>query len=67
MGRGLVQQGHLYRLRPPTADGLTAVEYVARDGSEVVVIAWLHRPIFEPAVRYASQNVDGSRVSSAEP
>ncbi|MEU7246109.1 alpha-galactosidase [Streptomyces sparsogenes] len=38
--RPVVQQGELYRLRPPGDGGLTAVQYVR--GEETVVLAWLH-------------------------
>ncbi len=44
--RPVVQHGLLYRLRPPVSDDLSAVQYVARDGSEVVVIAWQHSQQF---------------------
>lgn len=40
--RPVVQHGLLYRLVPPERGELTAVEYVARDGSEVVVLAFAH-------------------------
>lgn len=40
--RPVVQHGLLYRLRPPVPGDLSAVQYVKRDGSETVVIAWLH-------------------------
>ena len=52
--RPVVQQGLLYRLRPPAAGDLTAVQYLARDGSAVVVFAWLHAQQFggtRPPVR----------------
>ncbi|MER5195823.1 alpha-galactosidase [Streptomyces sp. NPDC002755] len=49
--RPLVQQGDLYRLRPPTG-GLSAVQYVR--GDESVVLAWLQAQRFGepvPALR----------------
>lgn len=39
--RPLVQRGVQHRLGDPTRDGLTAVQYVARDGGETVVLAYL--------------------------
>jgi alpha-galactosidase len=72
--RPVIQHGLLYRLREPAAGDLSAVEYVARDGSEVVVIAWLHAqqyglpkpPIrlrgLDPVSRY--RNVETGEVSS---
>jgi alpha-galactosidase len=44
--RPIVQHGLLYRLRPPGADDLSAAQYLARDHSAVVVIAWLHSQRF---------------------
>jgi len=43
--RPIVQHGHQYRLRPP-GEGLSAVQYVARDGGESVVLAYLHSQRF---------------------
>ena len=40
--RPLVQHGVLYRLGEPGSGELSAVQYVARDGSETVVIAFQH-------------------------
>jgi len=37
-----IQNGLLYRLRSPRAGSVTASQYVAQDGSEVVVFAWGH-------------------------
>ncbi|QIZ37839.1 alpha-galactosidase [Saccharopolyspora sp. ASAGF58] len=45
--RSTVQQGLLYRLEAPGAgDRRTAVQYVARDRRQTVVIAWLHAQQF---------------------
>jgi alpha-galactosidase len=72
--RPVIQHGLLYRLREPVAGDLSAVQYVARDGSEVVVIAWLHAqqyglgkpPIrlrgLDPLARY--RNAETGEVSS---
>ena len=38
--RPTIQNGLLYRLRPPRAGKIAASQYVAPDGSEVVVFAW---------------------------
>jgi len=38
--RPVVQHGHLYRLATTRTGPLGAFEYVSRDGSEVVVLAW---------------------------
>ncbi|WP_419804739.1 alpha-galactosidase [Terriglobus sp.] len=40
--RTTVQQGGLYRLAPPTDRDATQVEYVSRDGSQAVLLAYLH-------------------------
>ena len=40
--RTTVQQGALYRLQPPTDRDGTQVEYVSRDGSQAVLLAYLH-------------------------
>ncbi|GAA3754172.1 alpha-galactosidase [Terriglobus aquaticus] len=40
--RNTVQQGDLYRLAPPTDRDATQVEYVSRDGSQAVLMAYLH-------------------------
>ena len=44
--RHVIQQGELYRLRPP-GEGLTAVQYVR--GDETVVLAWLGAQAFAAA------------------
>jgi alpha-galactosidase len=44
--RHVVQFGMLYRLLPPAPIGPTAVQYVTRDGSETVVLAWQHTQRF---------------------
>jgi alpha-galactosidase len=44
--RETVQHGHLYRLRSPRDSQLAAIQYLHRNGSEVVVFAFLHRSIF---------------------
>jgi alpha-galactosidase len=40
--RPTVQRGALYRLMPPENSETSAVEYVARDGKQAVVFAFLH-------------------------
>lgn len=40
--RGTVQDGNLYRLLSPQTGGITASEYVAQDGRQVVLFAFLH-------------------------
>ncbi|CAG7652983.1 Alpha-galactosidase [Actinacidiphila bryophytorum] len=42
--RPVVQQGDLYRLRPPDGGGLSAVQYV--HGADTVVLAWLPAQAF---------------------
>jgi alpha-galactosidase len=45
--RHLVQHGALFRLRPPgDLQRLTAVQYLAADGSEAAVFGWLPQPRF---------------------
>ncbi len=44
--RPTIQNGLLYRLRSPRTGDITAVEYVARSGSQVVVFAWGHSQQF---------------------
>jgi alpha-galactosidase len=44
--RSTVQNGLLYRLRSPRTGSVAASEYVAQDGSEVVVFAWSHSQQF---------------------
>jgi alpha-galactosidase len=44
--RSTIQNGLLYRLRSPRAGSVAASQYVARDGSEVVVFAWVHSQQF---------------------
>jgi alpha-galactosidase len=44
--RPVIQNGLLYRLRSPRAGRVAASQYVARDGSEVVVFAWGHSQQF---------------------
>jgi alpha-galactosidase len=44
--RPVIQNGLLYRLRSPRAGGVAATQYVARDGSEVVVFALAHSQQF---------------------
>ena len=44
--RPVIQNGLLYRLRSPRAGRFAASQYVARDGSEVVVFAWGHSQQF---------------------
>ncbi|WP_419999673.1 alpha-galactosidase [Streptomyces boninensis] len=47
--RPLVQHGELHRLRAPQ-EGLTAVQYVARDGGETAVLGWLQAQRYAEAV-----------------
>ena len=49
--RETVQCGRLYRLRSPRTENLSAVEYVAQDGHEAVVLAFLHAQHLEGIVR----------------
>jgi alpha-galactosidase len=44
--RLIIQNGLLYRLRSPRAGSFAAVQYVARDGSEIVVFVWGHSQQF---------------------
>jgi alpha-galactosidase len=44
--RATIQNGLLFRLRSPRAGNVTASQYVAQDGSEVVVFAWGHSQQF---------------------
>jgi alpha-galactosidase len=44
--RPTVQRGALYRLMPPEESETSAVEYVARDGKQAVVFAFLHSQQF---------------------
>jgi alpha-galactosidase len=44
--RSTIQNGLLYRLRSPRAPGCAASQYLARDGSEVVVFVWAHAQLF---------------------
>jgi alpha-galactosidase len=44
--RSTIQNGLLYRLRSPRAGRVAASQYVAQDGSEVVVLAWGHSQQF---------------------
>ncbi|MGZ3583739.1 MAG: alpha-galactosidase [Ktedonobacterales bacterium] len=44
--RSTIQNGQLYRLRSPRVGRFAASQYVAQDGSEVVVFAWGHSQQF---------------------
>ncbi len=44
--RSVIQNGLLYRLRSPRTGGVAASQYMARDGSEIVVFAWGHSQQF---------------------
>ncbi|HEX6483227.1 MAG TPA: alpha-galactosidase [Ktedonobacteraceae bacterium] len=44
--RPVIQNGLLYRLRSPRAGRVAASQYVARDGSEVVMFVWGHSQQF---------------------
>jgi alpha-galactosidase len=44
--RSTIQNGLLYRLRSPRAGKVAASQYIAPDGSEVVVFAWGHSQQF---------------------
>ena len=44
--RPTIQNGLLYRLRSPRVGSVAASQYIARDGSEVVVFAWGHSQQF---------------------
>jgi alpha-galactosidase len=54
--RSTVQEGDLYRLLPPGRDQLAANVYVAKDGKQAVLFAFLHAQQFgrpSPAIRLA--------------
>jgi alpha-galactosidase len=54
--RSTVQEGDLYRLLPPGRDELAANVYVAKDGKQAVLFAFLHAQKFgrpSPAIRLA--------------
>jgi alpha-galactosidase len=58
--RSTIQNGLLYRLRTPRTGTVTAVQYVARDGSEIVVFAWGHSQQFgETQASLALQGLKG--------
>jgi alpha-galactosidase len=69
--RPTVQNGKLYRLRPPDAD-FSAIEYLAEDGHEVVLFAYLHSQRFgrgvpilqlqgvDPDATYRVRTTDGA-------
>jgi alpha-galactosidase len=44
--RPVIQNGLLYRLRSPRAGNIVASQYIARNGSEVVVLVWGHSQQF---------------------
>jgi alpha-galactosidase len=44
--RATVQHGTQYRLRAPHDDGLTATQYIAADGREIAVFAYVQSPHF---------------------
>lgn len=44
--RPVIQNGLLYRLRSPRVGNVAASQYIAQDGSEVVVFAWGHSQQF---------------------
>lgn len=68
--RPVIQHGSLYRLLPPAPGGRSALQYVARDGSEFVLFAYLHSDRFrttrspirprglDPAGRYRNEQTD---------
>jgi alpha-galactosidase len=54
--RPTVQEGNLYRLLSPLAGEVTANEYVAQDGKQAVLFAFIHSPQYRanaPAIRLA--------------
>jgi alpha-galactosidase len=54
--RGTVQEGNLYRLLSPQAGEIAANEYVAQDGKQAVLFAFLHSQQYSempPAIRLA--------------
>src|SRR5260370_32148377 len=58
--RPVIQNGLLYRLRSPRAGRVAASQYVARDGSEVVVFAWGHSQQFaETQVQLPLRGLEG--------
>jgi alpha-galactosidase len=57
--RPVIQNGLLYRLRSPRVGSVTASQYVAQDGSEVVVFAWGHSQQFgEPPVSLSLRGLE---------
>ena len=59
--RSTIQNGLLYRLRSPRKGAVAAVQYVARDGSEVVVFVWGHSQQFgETKVSLALKGLKGN-------
>ncbi len=69
--RTTVQHGDLYRLASPAGGGPSQVEYVAHDGSQAVLFAYLpaqHYGTPYPVVRLEDLNGDASyRVRSLDP
>jgi alpha-galactosidase len=75
--RPVVQRGSLYRIASPRSDPVGASEYVAGDGSEVVVLCWWGpgqcgtRPFrlrlagLDPAARYADAGTGAEHAGAA--
>ena len=71
--RPTVQTGSLYRLTSPGTGGDSQVEYVAQDGSQAVLLAYLHSQRFgldyptvvlqglDPGARYSIRPLDASK------
>ncbi len=76
--RNTVQHGDLYRLEPPLNHDASQVEYVARDGSQAVLLAYLHSmryqiayaPVrlqgLDPAARYRVRALDAKKYTGDE-
>ena len=73
--RTTVQHGKLYRLQSPLNSEVSQVEYVAQDGSQVVLMAYLHSQHYglayptvrlhglDPKAMYRVQALDASKYS----
>lgn len=76
--RTTVQQGSLYRLQSPIGNDETQVEYVSRDASQAVLLAYLHSERLglayptirlqglDPAAMYRVKPLDANKYSGEE-
>lgn len=65
--RATVQNGDLYRLRSPRTNDLTAVQYVAKDGSQAVLFAYRHSQQYStPAATIQLRGLDSRAVYKLE-